>query len=314
MMKNYDVIICGAGIAGLLLGSYLSNTFKVLVVESNEKFSLNKFWVTAAQCKEDNPQLSHCVDSYFFKMEFSDYTRTRYYLTGNYVLWDTEKLISHFKDTIERNNGRIQFSQKFCGYKTYNDHIQVFINDSELKAKLLIDCMGYRSPLIQSKDLIRIKGYYMIYGTKLKITNSFTPICLSNTILDKQPKYFEVFPTSNGDAFAVLMLPSHLLQNANCLKSDFKFMVKNSMYAKYFNGEILESGLQGIVPVGTVNKKALDRIFFFGESAQSNPAVTNTCLTRLLLSHKKIVEFLSKRIQDDNLSKTFSPKSTCCFG
>jgi len=303
MNTNFDVIVSGAGIAGLLIASELSIHKKILIIDSKEDLQTTKYWVTLKSCIDNNKDFQHLVDSYYTHMDFIDAYQNSFRLNGEYVLWNTVELMNFLKRKILKNNGEVKFGQRFYGYKTKNDSIEIFANGYCYTAKVLIDCMGYNSPLILAKNMIDIKGYYLLYGARLKLKENIHPICLSNVILDRKPKYFELFPKSNEEAFATIIYPTYKLTDSKGLAGDFKFITSKSHYSKYFEENQILSRLWGIVPVGNIQRKALDRIFFFGESAQSNPAASGTCLTRILLNYKKVSVFLNEQIESDNLTE-----------
>lgn len=303
MNEEFDIIISGAGIAGLLIASELSATKKVLVIESNPTLQLSKYWVTLKTCVDLNPELTPCADNYFEHMDFGDSSRNLFRLTGDYLLWDTEKLTCFLKNKILINNSQIRFDQRFCGYNTIRNGIEVYVNDNCYQARLFIDCMGHNSPLVLAKDMIRIKGYYLLYGARLKLREPIDPICLSNVMLHKNPRYFEIFPTSNNEAFTTIIYPTKSITDMKGLGADFKFITSKSVYAKYFDTTAPGNKLWGIVPVGTIRRKALDHIFFFGESAQSNPAASGTGLTRLLIHYKNVANFLVDKFNNNDLSE-----------
>ena len=59
-----------------------------------------------------------------------------------------------------------------------------------------------------------------------------------------------------------------------------------------------------------MNKPALERIFFFGEAGQVNPATSAVGLTRMLYSYKHVAEFLAARLESDQLDElALSPPS-----
>jgi len=303
MHLNFDVIIGGAGISGLLIASELSKTNKVLVIEAQSKSFLSKYWVTMESCAKTNSELAHLVDTKFHEMEFSDAYRNTYYLKGGYVLWKGDELIDFLKQEIIKNNGEIKYNHSFCGYNNKRDYLNIFANEFSFSTKLFIDCMGYKSPLILSKNLIRFRGYYALYGAKLDLLKPIRPICLSNIVLNNSPKYFEVFPTSGNQAYATMIYPTQTAPNLNELQTEFKYVISKSIYSHYFNQKNVISKLWGIVPVGTIKRTAMDNMFFFGESAQSNPAATGTCLTRLLDNYKKIAAFLNESLKSNCLSE-----------
>ena|SRR5258708_26217535 len=198
MSTQFDVVIAGAGVSGLLIASELSTQKKVLVIETKKELQTTKYWVTLKSCMESDTELIAFVDTYFKHMDFADTHQNKFRLKGDYALWNTISLMGYLKQKILRNNGEIKFDQRFCSYKTKTNAIEIFANDQCYTAKLFIDCMGYNSPLILAKDMIRFKGFYLLYGAKLKLKQAIDPICLSNVMLHKSPKYFEVFPCSKG--------------------------------------------------------------------------------------------------------------------
>ena len=178
MQNNFDVIIGGAGISGLLLASQLSYNFKVLVLENNDKLDFGKFWVTSKECLAGNEELLSAIDHEFSSMAFEDAYSNEYLVSGNYVLWDTERLLLSLTERLIANGGVVQFSQRFCGYRLDKDSIEVFANEHRYTSKLFVDCMGYKSPLVLAKDTVSIHGYYYLYGGRVRLKNSIQPICL----------------------------------------------------------------------------------------------------------------------------------------
>ncbi|PIE84869.1 hypothetical protein CSA08_04965 [Candidatus Gracilibacteria bacterium] len=299
--SGFDIIIAGAGISGLLLADGLSKRFKVLVIEEKIDIKDDKFWVTTEDCLKGNERFLECIDNKFDQMLFSDAYGKSYEIKGKYILWNTLKLQNILKNNIILNGGVFALGEKFCGYNNESNYITVFSNDKRYNARLLIDCMGYKSPLILSEDIIKIRGYYLIYGAKIKLKRNITPICLSNYILSKSPCFFEVFPTSQKEAYAVLLKPVRGFNSPRDLSKDFSFFIKKSIYSKYFNSEI-NNIIKGIVPVGTVKKKALNRILFFGESAQNNPSATGTCLTHLFRNYNDFIHFIEQSFDKNTFS------------
>jgi flavin-dependent dehydrogenase len=177
MNTQFDIIVAGAGISGLLLASELSSQKKVLVIETKKELDETKYWVTLKSCLESNVELAAFVDTYFKYMDFSDASQNVFRLTGDYILWNTVSLVNYLKQKIFNNNGEIKFNQRFCGYKSKTNSIELFVNDQCYTTKLFIDCMGYNSPLVLAKDMVRFKGFYLLYGAKLRLQQPIDPIC-----------------------------------------------------------------------------------------------------------------------------------------
>jgi len=302
--EDFEVIILGGGVAGLLLASEISKTLDTVVIEKEAEIPLRKYWLTNKKSVDKNPQLKHCLDNYFTFMDFISYDLTKYRCYGDFYLWNTEKLISHLRDIILNNRGLIITGHRFYGYKYYKDRITIFANNNQYSGKLVIDCMGYSSPIISNMQVVDILGYYMLYGAILKTRKPIPPIGLFNTLMHSHPKYIEVFPKSNGYANAIIISPEKVFDTNSGLVEDFTFIINKSALSEYFYRQ--QSGeyeLGGIIPIGRLRTQALRRIYFYGEANQLNPATTATGLTRILYSYKEISGLLMDLIAKNKLEQ-----------
>ena len=307
--NSFDIIIAGAGISGLLLASQLSQNFSVLVLEKNAELPSSKYWLTTSDCLIDNEFLNDCLDCNYDHMNFISHDLASYKLEGSYTLWDSEKLLNKLKKQVRLNNGVLLYSHRFYSSFINNSRIKVLANDKEFSGKLLIDCMGYASPLILAKSAMQIVGYHLLYGAVLKTKINTSPVCLANTCISNNPVYLEIFPRSDGNAYVSLIKPLSQINNIHSLKSEFDFITQQSIYSSYFENTSPINELGGIVPVGIIKSGAFDRVFFFGEAAQMNPSATGTCLTMLLKHYKVVAEFLKGKIENSRLTKSDLEKS-----
>jgi hypothetical protein len=302
-MEQCDILICGAGISGLLLASELSKYFFVVVLEKNSREECSKkFWLTSKDCLDANPNLQACVDSEWDEMEFVSNNRTRFAARGEYVLWNTKFLEDHLIDRIIKNGSLVRYKHRFYGYRRAREGIVAYANALSFSSPLLIDCMGYSSPIVASENLARILGYHHLYGRVIKLKNSMKPVAVDNVILSGRPFYLEVFPRSDGYANVVLIAPAKHTSSVAQLASDFDFIVERSHYAEFFDSSNIGEQLQGIVPIGSLRKTALDRILLFGEAGQVHPAASCTCLTKLLGQYKAVCERIARRMRSNQLS------------
>ncbi|MBI5021126.1 MAG: hypothetical protein HZB59_06805 [Ignavibacteriales bacterium] len=301
----YDVIILGGGISGLLLGNELSKLHSVLIIEKETNIPSNKFWLTKRNCVMGNAELLSCVDSYYTNLDFVASDLTTYRCSGDYALWNTNLLVSNLHETIKTQNGHVLNAHKFYSYYYSNNKIIVLANSSEYSASLVIDCMGYSSPIIYAKGIVQIIGYYILHGKILKLKKDIAPIGLSNVMIDQKPKYLEIFPLSNGEAYSILIVPERSIRSSTNIQKEFEFIINESSYNQYFlNHQSNVQSLWGIIPVGFLRQRALDRIYFFGEAGQLNPGTTATCLTKILYSYKKVAEFISTNLRNNTLTQS----------
>lgn len=288
-MRQCDVVICGAGISGLLLAAELSKHLTVIVLERNPQAACSmKFWLTNKESLEANEGFQPYVDSEWGELDFIASTRAKFTVKGDYVLWDTKRLEAHLIETITANGGTILYQNRFYGYRYAERGIVAHANNEDVRSALLVDCMGFSSPIVAANHAVKLLGYHHLYGRVLKLKREITPVAADNVILSDHPSFFEVFPKSDGSAHAVLIAPADSIRSTRTLGQDFNFIVEKSHYSDILaplpGGDIL----QGIVPVGVVKSTALNRILFFGEAGQLHPAASGTCLTRLLLQHKAV--------------------------
>ncbi len=301
-VQQSEVVVLGAGVAGLLIASQLSESHHVTLIERAANIPLTKYWLTDAKCAEAWPELISCIDCPYQSLDFIAYDGGVYRCYGEYLLWNTEKIVEYLKRDIYRKGGEILTGHTFYSYRVRSSNIRIMINDYAVEAKLAIDCMGYSSPIVYESDVVEILGYYLLYGATFPATERIDPVGLHNMMINKNPSYIEAFPTSDNKLHLILIVPEKNLRPIRSLADSFSFIINSSPYSHLIDYSAGKSNfLGGTIPVGRLKRRALDRIFFFGEAGQANPAATATALTRMLYSCKPIAEFLSARIADDKL-------------
>jgi 2-polyprenyl-6-methoxyphenol hydroxylase-like FAD-dependent oxidoreductase len=298
-----DVTICGAGISGLLMASELSKSSSVAVLERSDRSRCsNKFWLTTKQSLESNPEFSACIDSEWDSMDFVSYNRAKFTAKGSYVLWNTKKLEEQLVDNIHRNGSTVHYGHRFYSYRVTSRSIQSHANTRSFESKLLIDCMGYASPIVSSTNAVSILGYHHLYGRTMALKSHVNPVAADNVLISGTPSYLELFPKSNGTANVVLIAPSKGVRSLAELQNDFDFIVSGTHYAEVLSPLNDGDALHGIVPIGRTRKRALDRVLFYGEAGQIHPAASCTCLNKLLLDHKETARRIKQSIDADCVS------------
>lgn len=302
-MIQYDVTICGAGISGLLMASELSKSCSVVVLEKSRRSQCsNKFWLTTKQSLDENPELSHCVDSEWGEMDFIVYNRSKFTTRGLYILWDTTKLEDHLIGQIIANGSKVLYQQRFYSYEITKHSIRSYANAAAFDSHILIDCMGYSSPIVSSTNAVNILGYQHLYGRTMNLIKPINPVALDNVILSETPSYLEVFPKSDRTANVVLIAPARGVSSLERLKSDFNFIMRDTHYAEALSPLPGGQALHGIVPIGIARKRALNRILFYGEAGQIHPAASCACLNKLLLGYKQAASGVMECINSGRLS------------
>src|ERR1051325_579338 len=304
-MLTTDVVIAGGGVSGLLLASALAPKCSIVLLEQRDSVPRNKYWLTDENAAKENQHLSSCVDRYYDFMDFVAYDGLTATVEGKYSLWDTDKLIGKLQEDATSSGAKILTGHMLYSYSHAKGAIVVRANSLDIQAKILIDCMGFGSPIVGAKGIATIKGYYVVHGCEVRIRKDVRPIGLDNVVINQSPAFFELFPTSHETAHSAIILPSRKYKPERSIKSELLFILRKSHYAKQIiwqPSEVRKSYF-GIVPVGRLHTSALDRIMFFGEAGQSNPAATATGLTRLLLVYQELAESIARCLRQDTLTK-----------
>lgn len=303
--QSTEVVVLGAGVAGLLIASRLAADHKVVVLERRPRLPTEKYWLTDCESLRRHPDLEPAVERHYESLDFISATHASFRAAGEYILWNTQSLLELLVNRINERGGQILFNARVYSYRLEAGSIKILFNDSAITAKLAIDCTGYQSPIAYSSGAVRVAGYYILYGSTFPLLEPLDPIGLHNLMMDRKPLYVEAFPTNDGKVHLVLIGTSGAPDAVYSLRDSFSFVLNQSPYRGLIDGGAPEqrSFLGGIIPVGELSRRSLDRIFFFGESGQFNPPASATALTALLHSYEEIGLELANLLRTDDLKE-----------
>ncbi len=310
-MISTDIVVAGGGVAGLLIASTLAPKCSVVLIEQRDSLPRNKYWLTEDEALKQNSPLRECIDRYYDFMDFVAYDGLTASVKGRYSLWDTNKLIGQLEQDLRNSGAKVLTGHALYSFSQARDAIVVRANSIEIRAKLLIDCMGFGSPIVGAKNIATIKGYYIVHGCEVVVKNDVRPVGLDNVVINKNPAFFELFPTSKGTAHSAIITPSRQYKPSRSIKSELTFILRDSHYSKKIDWEPSQRQRSyfGIVPVGRLHTPALDRILFFGEAGQTNPAATATALTRMLLIYQELAATILSCLEKDKFKREHLVKS-----
>jgi flavin-dependent dehydrogenase len=306
-MLSTDVVVAGGGVAGLLIASALAPKFSVVLLEQSESLPRNKYWLTDALAANDDTRLTACIERHYSILDFVAYDGLTATVKGNYCLWDTEKLIGLLAERLLQNEARLLTGHQLYAFWYEKDQILIRANAQTIQAKLLIDCMGFGSPLVGAKNVATITGYYILHGCEVEVKEGVRPIALDNVVVNRNPAFFELFPTSKATAHAAIILPSRQYKADRSLQKEFSFILNKSHYSEQIRSQTSNGGKSyfGVVPVGRLHRPALNRIVFFGEAGQANPAASATGLTRMLRTYRELAFGLEQCLKTNQLEQRY---------
>lgn len=301
-VERCDVLVAGAGVGGLLIASALAPHCSVLLVEQQPIVPRAKYWLTDEAAARAAPELASAVERRSSTLDYTAYDGLTARVPGEYCLWNTDVLIDMLLAELAASDVRVRTGQRV--YSVYDDAngVTVRAGASRISARLVVDCMGIGSPIVAAKGTVAIDGYYFVHGVEVPLVGDPSPIGLENVVMGDKLGYFELFPTARGTAAAALIVPSRTWRTDHPIKADLNFILRESHHAHDIGPGPFTGSYFGIIPVGRLRANALDRIVFFGESGQANPAASATTLSRLLRTRDATADAILAALRSGNVS------------
>ncbi len=298
-----DILIAGSGIAGLLLAAALAPRFSVVVVERRRHVPRNKYWLTDEKSAAKAPSLEACIAARHETLAFIAYDDLATRIRGPYVLWNTDAIVTTLVDRAVTAGAQFLFDHPFCTCSWHADHLKVKAGPAVIQTRLLLDCMGYESPLVAAKRTVDFLGFFILSGRRVALRRPLEAIALHNPLLQDRPTYLEVFPRGDGTANLTMISPARSLKNTASMSRDLDDALRLAPYRQAIDATRLDANdrLFGIVPVGIARQHSLDRVFFFGESGQVNPAASATGLSRMFHTYQAVAQHLANCLDADAL-------------
>ena len=191
-MRKFDVVILGGGPAGLMIGSELCKKHKVLIIDKSVIGETNHTWIYwSDRIKENGLEdfttlklKSASAESFKgsnLRMVFQKINKFLPALSEN-------KVMDFYKNKFLVGGGTCISDCLFKNLVLLDNSIEVNSSKGRFTTNLVVDAMGYDSPLVKKYEVVK-SGYFMpVYGLNLE------PIGLPKleynfieTLVDKTP-------------------------------------------------------------------------------------------------------------------------------
>lgn len=296
-MESFDIIIAGAGPAGLTAAIELGKAFKVLLIERQKPGTTNATWYSYAdRAKEYGLDDAVAVRTDYIKFTSPSETHL---MRDDCVIFDHHKVMQIWLERAKENGVDIR-QEAFLDYSHVKDGVVVQTNKGEYAAPLLIDAMGINSKIVQKNDLIKRKDAWVIYGARIKNVDLEHPTQLEYYPLnDDANTYVGIHPISQSETnFYLFKGEKNTLGHPEELKEKFEEVLRKSQP----NAEKLET-LSGTIVSGSLKKYALDHVIFFGSSGMLNPDGCGMGFNEILKKHRIFAEAIDKAMMNKQLKQ-----------
>lgn len=291
----YDIIIVGAGPAGLTAAVELSKHFKVLVLEQHKPGLTRATWYSYA----DRAMKYGLDDAVAFRTDYIRFVAPseEHLMKDDCVVFDHDKVMQILLSRAVKR-GAVVKQAKFLQFETLENGVQVDSNKGTFTGRLLIDAMGIKSPILQKHNLIKRKDAWVIYGGRFENSpKEYTEQLSYYPIHDHENTYVGVHPLGNNQSSVYLFKgQNNTLGEPSELKEKFQEFAKK----KLPDAKQVET-LRGTIVSGTLKKYALNRVVFFGSSGMLNPDACGMGFNEILLKHRIFSREITKALLQDAL-------------
>lgn len=299
-MEFYDVILIGAGPAGLLLGKELSRKHSVLVLEKNKVGDTNKNWLTYEDRwnKEKFPLslIENKFTNWHIQLDYKD-KKNEIVIKDKFVCFDEHKFLTYLSKLVKRNKGTVLENTPFMKFRRKNGEL---IINNKYKTLLLVDCSGIDLAMVKKYKLIEFPIYincYAYIGEFKRVRNyNFYQFFKNN-----QNNYSVFGFTKIAPKLAQLQFFEY--SNKKLHLSNYKLaMQKAQNKFKIPNHKIKEWKI-ATYPTGILKKSCLDNIFLFGDAGFYSPSYNGMGFNEILRQYHKVAKHLSNCIKTKKFSE-----------
>jgi len=283
----FDVIIVGAGPAGLSIGAELSKRHRVLVIEKNIAGKTNRSWfVPLNVVNESVMPFTYGGVTRFLTNTFSGGTiRWKAKQFDRYPYIDEKALLPHWVEVIKDNGSTVLDRCLFMDLDVKDGHASVLTDRGKFSARLVVDASGYDSLIVKKYGIKRKNLYWWsVYGAvgvhpnglrdglevgdyMLWQTFRDTNAGQETSLAEGRP-VFEYEVIGNDMSFPLILYLRKEKMDKDFMRQEFMHIIRNEDTTSAFHDIAIEEEKYGWYPSGDIDQQqfAEDNVVFVGDA------------------------------------------------
>ncbi|MCL5958362.1 MAG: NAD(P)/FAD-dependent oxidoreductase, partial [Chloroflexi bacterium] len=307
-MNEYDILIAGAGPAGLYLAKELSRNFRVLVIEKEEIGACHKVWLA---WKENvlRHNLQDCVLCRPTRLVVGSRTNGLSVLPvddDDYVaILDERRVLTKWAGEARARGAHLLDRCEITGARQNGRYILAETSQRNFAGRLLIDATGCFSAIVSRAQIAQEKYYYSFYGWIAQLDHvDLDELILVQSFLSKTPRpYVFFYPIDEKTGAPIIFFITERPVPLEEMRNEFQFhLEKVPEVAKNLAGFTPIEEKYGYVPLGRLKKSALDRILIVGDAGRLAPATIGSGFNFVLSAYHYFVPRIEQSLRQNTLS------------
>ncbi len=319
----FDVIIIGAGPAGLSIASELAEKSSVLVIDGKKNLDdCTKSWFIPAYLAKDNPEVMPFMYPGIFRLATWTFTDVK-------TCWDTKlkygyyyvkehEILKYWGDKAQSLGAKILLDTFYSDHVTEADRVTVATSAGRFDCRLLIDASGHDSLVAKKYEKKEDYYWWSVYGAIVEHPNGLHGMkngdyMLWQTFKDTNARddvtlregrpVFEYEILSETESFPlILYLRKDKVDEAFMANQFMEVLYDEEATAQYKDCTIKELKWGWYPSGGLTYKQAEDRVVFVGDAG----CWTTPCgwgFGFIVYNYQKYAASLNRLLEEDTVDR-----------
>ncbi|MBI3071376.1 MAG: hypothetical protein HYY84_04530 [Deltaproteobacteria bacterium] len=294
-MTSYDVVILGAGPAGMAVAAELAGHVRVLVIERGELARTHATWYSYADRVRDHG----LDDAVAFRTDHVLFRSPNYAheMKDDCVVVDHRRVLETWLGRARA--GGVEFVQaSYQSHRSDTRGVVVRTSLGDFRARLIIDCTGPNSPIVRAENLILRKDAWVLRGARVRLpAGRYEPHIAYYPLNDDANTYVGTHP------FSATELNVYVFQGQYDTLGDpatLQALFDKTLATEFPGAEIVEP-LGGTIVSGVLKRYALRRVLFFGAAGMMNPEAIGMGFNEVLRQVRSFAKGVRGALASDRL-------------